>query len=94
VDWTDLFKISKLVYDAKVIVTSLYGNLQKQPVNGRYSELAGLSFSVKVENLRELFETTDVVNSDSFGHLTSCRRDSILVTLTQFKTNRRSRKGV
>ena len=35
VDRTDLFKISKLVYGARVIVTSLYGNLQKQPVYGR-----------------------------------------------------------
>ena len=49
-DRTDLFKISKLVYGARVIVTSLYGNVQKQPVYGRYSELAGwLSVSVKVE---------------------------------------------
>jgi len=40
-DRTDLFKISKLVYGARVIVTSLYGNVQKQPVNGRYRELAG-----------------------------------------------------
>ena len=45
-------KISKLVYGAWVIVTSLYGNLQKQPVYGRYSELAGwLSVSVKIECL-------------------------------------------
>ena len=52
VDRTDLFKISKLVYGARVIVTSLYGNLQKRPVYGRYSELAGwLSVSVRVENL-------------------------------------------
>ena len=51
-DTADLFKISKLVYGASVIVTSLYGNLQKQSVYGRYSELAGwLSVSVKVENL-------------------------------------------
>ena len=50
-DRTDLFKISKLVYGARVIVTSLYGNVQKQPVYGRYSELAGwVSVSVKVEN--------------------------------------------
>jgi len=55
VDRTDLFKISKLVYGAKV--TSLYGNLQKQPVYGRYSELAGwLSVSVKVENLGNFLE--------------------------------------
>ena len=54
-DRTDLFKISKLVYGAKV--TSLYGNLQKQPVYGRYSELAGwLSVSVKVENLGNFLE--------------------------------------
>ena len=52
VDRTDLFKISKLVYVARVIVTSLYGKLQKQTVYGRYSELAGrLSVNVKVENL-------------------------------------------
>jgi len=52
VDRTGLFKISKLVYGASVIVTSLCGNLQKQPVYGRYSELAGwLSVSVRVENL-------------------------------------------
>ena len=41
VDRTDLFKISKVVYGARVIVTSLFGILQKQPVYGRYSELAG-----------------------------------------------------
>jgi len=52
-----LFKISKLVYGARVIVTSLYGNLQKQPVYGRYSELAGwLSVSVKVESLGKFLE--------------------------------------
>jgi len=95
VDRTDLLKISKLVYGARVIVTSLYGNLQKQPVYGRYREMAGwLSVSVRVENLGKLFETIDVVNSDSFGHLKSCRRDSILVTLAQFKTNRMKRKGI
>ena len=44
--------------------------------------------------LGELFGTIDVVNSDSFGHRKSCTRDSILVTLTQFKTNRLTRKGV
>jgi len=49
-DRTDLFIISKLVYGARVIVTSLYGNLQKRQVYGRYSELAGC-VSVKVENL-------------------------------------------
>jgi len=54
---TDLFKISKLVYGARVIVTSLYGNLQKQPVYGRYRELAGwLSVSVKAENLGNFLE--------------------------------------
>jgi len=41
VDRIDIFKISNLVYGARVFVTSLYGNLQKQPVYGRYSELAG-----------------------------------------------------
>ena len=41
VDRTDLFKISKLVYGARIIVTSLYANLQKQPVYGTYRELAG-----------------------------------------------------
>jgi hypothetical protein len=57
VDRTDLFKISKSVYGARVIVTSLYGNLQKRPVYGRYSELAGwLSVSVKVKNLGILLE--------------------------------------
>ena len=56
-DRTDLFKISKLVYGARVIVTNLYGNLQKQPVYGRYIELAGwLSVSVKVENLGNSLE--------------------------------------
>jgi len=40
-----------------VIVISLYGNLQKQSVYGRYSELAGwLSVSVKVESLGNLLE--------------------------------------
>ena len=57
VDRTDLFKISKLVYGARVIVTSLNGNFQKRPVYGRYSELAGwLSVSVKVENLGNSLE--------------------------------------
>ena len=52
VERADLFKINKLVYGVRVIVTSLYGNLQKQTVYGRYSELAGrLSVNVKVENL-------------------------------------------
>ena len=56
-DRIDLFKISKLVYGARVIVTSLYGNLQKRPVYGRYSELAGwLSASVRVENLGNFLE--------------------------------------
>jgi len=95
VDRTDLFKISKLVYGARVIVTSLYGNLQKRPVYSEYSELAGwLSVSVKVENLGDLFGTIDVIKSDSLGHLKSCRRDSILGTLTQFKRNRMTREGV
>ena len=40
------------------------------------------------------FGTTDVINSDSFGHLKSCRRNSILVMLTQFKTNRMTCKGI
>jgi len=53
-----------------------------------------LSVSVKVENFGELLGTIDVVNSDSFGHCKSCTRDSILVTLTQFKTNGMTRKGV
>ena len=88
-DRTDLFKISKVVYGAREIVAGLWSNLQKQPVYGSYSELAGwLSVSVKVESLRNFFGTTDVVNSDSFGRLKSCRRDSISVTLTQFETNR------
>jgi len=57
VDRTDLFKISKLVYGARVIVTSLFGNLQKQPVYGRYREMAGwLSVSVKVESLGSFLE--------------------------------------
>ena len=57
VDRTDLFKIIKLVYGARVIVTILYGNLQKQSFYGRYSELAGwLSVSVKVENLGNFLE--------------------------------------
>ena len=56
-DRTDLFKISKLVYGARVIVTRLYGNLQKQTVYSRYSELAGwLSVSVNVENLGNFLE--------------------------------------
>jgi len=38
--------------------------------------------------LGELIGTIDVVNSDSFGRLKSCRRDSILVTLTQLKQTR------
>jgi len=41
VERTELFKISKLVYGERVSVTSLYGNLQKQPVYGRYSEQPG-----------------------------------------------------
>jgi len=57
VDRTDLFKISKLVYDARVTVTSLYGNLQKQPFYGRYRKMAGwLSVSVKVERLGNFLE--------------------------------------
>ena len=40
------------------------------------------------------FGTIHLVNSDSFRHLKSCRRDSILVTLTQFKTNRMTHKEV
>jgi len=88
----DLFKISKVVYGAREIVAGLWSNLQKHPVYGRYSELAGwLSISVKVESLRNFFGTTDV-NSDSFGRLKSCRRDSIFVMLTQFKTSRMTRK--
>ena len=56
-DRTELFKISKLVYIARVIVTSLYGNLQKQPVYGKYREMAGwLSVSVKVERLGSFLE--------------------------------------
>ena len=50
-------KISKLVYGGRVIVTSLYGNLRKQPVYGRYREMAGwLSVSVKVERLGKFLE--------------------------------------
>jgi len=61
VERTDLFKISKLIYGARVIITSLYGNLQKQPVYGRYREMAGwLSVSVKVER----FGKCVVTNSD------------------------------
>jgi hypothetical protein len=57
VERADLFKINKLVYGVRVIVTSLYGNLQKQTVYGRYSELAGwLSASVRVENLGNFLE--------------------------------------
>ena len=57
VDRTDLFKISKLVYGARVTVTRLYGNLQKQPVYGRYREMAGwLSASIKVERLGNFLE--------------------------------------
>ena len=56
-DRTELFKISKLVYGARLIVTSLYGNLQKHPVYGRYREMAGwLSASVKVERLGNFLE--------------------------------------
>jgi len=71
VDRTDLFKISKLVYGARVSATSLYGNLQKQSVYGRYCELAGwLSVSVTVENLGNFLEqltsliltASDIVN--------------------------------
>jgi hypothetical protein len=94
VDRRDLFKVSKLVYGASKIVASPWSNLQKQPVYGSYYELVGwLSVSVKVESLRNFFGTIDV-NADSFGRLKSCRRNSILVTLTQFKTNRMTRKGV
>jgi len=57
VDRTDLFKISKLVYGARVIVKSLYVNLQKQPVYGRYRKMAGwLSASVKVGRLGNFLE--------------------------------------
>jgi len=42
----------------------------------------------------ELFGTIHLVNYDSFRHLKSCGRDSILVTLTQFKTNRMTHKEV
>ena len=57
VDRTDLFKISKAVYGPTETVTSLWSILQKQPVYGRYSELAGwLSVSVKVESLGKFLE--------------------------------------
>jgi len=57
VERADVLKISKLVYGARVIVTSLFGNLQKQPVYGRYREMAGwLSASVKVERLGNFLE--------------------------------------
>jgi len=93
-DRTDLFKINKFVNVVRVIVRSLDGNLQKQPMYGRYREMAGwLSASVKVESLGN-FWVIDVVNSDSFGHLKSCRKDSILVTLAQFKKNSVMRKGI
>ena len=57
VDRKDLFKISKVVYGARVIVACPWSNLRKQPVYGRYSELAGwLSVSVKVESLGKFLE--------------------------------------
>jgi hypothetical protein len=46
VDRTDLFKISKLVYNGREIVRSLYSNLQGQTVYGGYSELAGSLFVI------------------------------------------------
>jgi len=62
------------------------GNLQKETVYSRYSELAGwMSVSVNAETW-EKFGTNDVVNSESFGHFKSCKRDSILVTLTYLLT--------
>ena len=42
----------------------------------------------------ELFGSIDIVNSYSYRHLKSWRRDSVLVTLTQFKMNRMMHKGV
>jgi hypothetical protein len=48
VDRTDLFKISKSVYDGSEIVFRVYSSLQgqRQTVYDRYSELAGLRLSV------------------------------------------------
>ena len=60
-DRADLFKISKLVYGARVIVTSLYGSLQGQR-------------EFMVDGLGELFGTIDVVGRDNFGHLKSCQK--------------------
>ena len=56
-DRADLIKISTLAYGARITVTSLYGNLQKQPVYGRCSELAErLSVTATVENLGNFLE--------------------------------------
>ena len=49
---------------------------------------------LSVERLGNFLEQLTSKIPDSFGHLKSCRRDSIFVTLTQFKTNRMMRKGV
>jgi hypothetical protein len=52
VDRRNLFKIRKLVYGGREIVTSLCSSLQGQAVYGEYSELAGSPFvSVKMDGL-------------------------------------------
>jgi hypothetical protein len=52
VDRSDLFEISKIVYDGREIVRSLCSSLQGQTFYGWYSELAGSLFvSVKGDGL-------------------------------------------
>ena len=48
----------------------------------------------KLKAWGNFFFGTINVNADSFGHLKYCRRDSILVMLTKFKTNMTTCKGV
>ena len=71
-------------------------------IYNKHLTVASCWFSLSLHNLLtmhghrnlNLLATNDVLNSASFGHRKSCRRHSILVTLTQFETNRMTRKGV
>ena len=72
-DRKDLFKIIKLIYGARVIVTSLYGSLQGQRQFMMCIEIAVWPFiSVTIGGLGEILVTTDFVGCDKFGHFKSC----------------------
>ena len=56
-----------------VIVTSLYGGLQGQRQFMMGTGLAGWPFvSVSIDGLEDLFETTELLVRDTFGHLKFC----------------------